>query len=70
MTQLYSLAPASEPGEDDLGALSSWYVWAALGLYPETPGVANLAMTSPLFPRVADHLGQRPHPWHHRLACP
>jgi predicted alpha-1,2-mannosidase len=34
MTQLYSLAPASEPGEDDLGALSSWYVWAALGLYP------------------------------------
>jgi predicted alpha-1,2-mannosidase len=57
MTQLYSLAPASEPGEDDLGALSSWYVWAALGLYPETPGVANLAMTSPLFPRVDITLG-------------
>lgn len=51
-TQLYSLAPASEPGEDDLGALSSWYVWAALGLYPETPGVADLVMASPLFPRV------------------
>ncbi len=52
MTQLYPLAPVSEPGEDDLGALSSWYVWAALGLYPETPGVADLAMTSPLFPEV------------------
>jgi predicted alpha-1,2-mannosidase len=52
MTQLYPLAPAAEPGEDDLGALSSWYVWAALGLYPETPGVASLVMTSPLFPRV------------------
>ncbi len=38
MTQLYPLAPAGEPGEDDLGAISSWYVWAALGLYPETPG--------------------------------
>ena len=42
----------AEPGEDDLGALSSWYVWAALGLYPETPGVADLVMTSPLFPRA------------------
>jgi len=52
MAQLYPLAPAGEPGEDDLGALSSWYVWAALGLYPETPGAADLAMTAPLFPRV------------------
>ncbi len=52
MTQLYSPAPVAEPGEDDLGALSSWFVWAALGLYPETPGAANLAMTSPLFPQV------------------
>ena len=52
MTRLYPLAPVAEPGEDDLGALSSWYVWAALGLYPETPGVADLVMASPLFPRV------------------
>jgi len=52
MTRLYPLAPVDEPGEDDLGALSSWYVWAALGLYPETPGVADLAMSAPLFPRV------------------
>jgi len=52
MTTLYPLAPAGEPGEDDLGALSSWYVWSALGLYPETPGVAALEMTSPLFPKA------------------
>ncbi len=52
MTQLYALTPAGEPGEDDLGALSSWYVWSALGLYPETPGAADLVMASPLFPEV------------------
>ncbi len=52
MTKLYGLTPAGEPGNDDLGALSSWYVWSALGLYPETPGAANLVMASPLFPEV------------------
>jgi predicted alpha-1,2-mannosidase len=57
MTGLYHSAPVNEPGEDDLGALSSWYVWSALGLYPETPGVADLAMTSPLFPKVRLHEG-------------
>jgi predicted alpha-1,2-mannosidase len=52
MDQLYAAAPVNEPGEDDLGALSSWYVWSAVGLYPQTPGVADLALTSPLFPKV------------------
>ena len=44
--------PVNEPGNDDLGAISSWYVWAAIGLYPVTPGTANLALGSPLFPAV------------------
>ena len=48
----YADAPVDEPGNDDLGALSSWYVWAALGLFPVTPGSANLALASPLFPSV------------------
>ena len=48
----YADAPVDEPGNDDLGALSSWYVWAALGLFPVTPGEANLALASPLFPSV------------------
>jgi len=49
---LYSDTPADEPGNDDLGALSSWYVWAAMGMYPVTPGTADLALASPLFPEV------------------
>ena len=48
----YADAPADEPGNDDLGAISSWYVWGALGLYPVTPGSADLALASPLFPSV------------------
>ena len=48
----YADTPVDEPGNDDLGALASWYVWAALGLFPVTPGEANLELASPLFPSV------------------
>ena len=59
--QLYTDTPANEPGNDDLGALSSWYVWAAIGLYPVTPGSANLALASPLFPNISITLGDGHH---------
>ena len=49
--RLYGTAPAGYPGNDDLGTLSSWYVFGALGLYPEVPGVGVLAIGSPLFGR-------------------
>ena len=48
---LYSTAPDGYPGNDDLGTLSAWYVFGALGLYPEVPGVGVLALGSPLFGR-------------------
>ena len=56
-TSLYAATPDGEPGNDDLGTLSSWYVWAAIGLYPEVPGRGELALASPLFPHVALTLG-------------
>ena len=46
---LYGTTPDGYPGNDDLGTLSSWYVFGALGLYPEVPGVGVLAIGSPLF---------------------
>jgi predicted alpha-1,2-mannosidase len=52
VTTLFTDGPSGLPGNDDLGALSSWYVWAAMGLYPEIPGVAGLAVGSPLFPQI------------------
>ncbi len=53
VTSLYSAAPNGEPGNDDLGAMSSWFVWAALGLYPEVPGRGELVLSSPLFQHVS-----------------
>ncbi len=49
---LFAPTPDGEPGNDDLGAMSSWYVWAALGLYPTTPGTPILTVGAPLFDRV------------------
>jgi len=57
--RLYSSAPDGYPGNDDLGTLSSWYVFAALGLYPEVPGAGVLAISSPLFRRASVALPHR-----------
>ncbi len=52
---LWKNTPGGIPGNDDLGEMSSWYVWAALGLYPEIPGRAELLLGSPLFPHLVVH---------------
>lgn len=51
-TELFRPTPDGVPGNDDLGAMSSWYVWAALGIYPSTPGTPILTVNTPLFDRV------------------
>lgn len=56
-TELFSTAPDGLPGNDDNGALSSEYVWAALGMMPATPGTPTLALNSPLFKRAVISLG-------------
>jgi predicted alpha-1,2-mannosidase len=56
---LYDTSPDGYPGNDDLGTLSAWYVFGALGIYPEVPGVGVLAIGSPLFGRAAIHLPHR-----------
>jgi len=49
---VYLTGPAGLPGNDDLGTMSAWYVFAALGIYPRAPGSADLLLSSPLFPRA------------------
>ncbi|MEO7058516.1 MAG: glycoside hydrolase domain-containing protein [Lapillicoccus sp.] len=54
--KLYFNKPVGSFGNDDLGAMSSWYVWSNLGLYPETPGTDTLVIGSPVFPAATLHL--------------
>ena len=49
---LWSVAPGGLPGNEDLGSLSAWYVWASLGLYPLTPGTSNVGISPPAFDSV------------------
>ncbi|WP_082404552.1 GH92 family glycosyl hydrolase [Saccharothrix sp. NRRL B-16348] len=52
VTELFGPGPDGLMGNDDLGQMSSWYVWAALGMYPVIPGRAELVLNSPLFSEV------------------
>ncbi|GAA2038591.1 GH92 family glycosyl hydrolase [Catenulispora yoronensis] len=47
--QIWTNSPSGIAGNDDLGEMSSWFVWSALGMYPETPGSPALALGSSLF---------------------
>jgi predicted alpha-1,2-mannosidase len=44
------------PGNDDAGALSSWYVWSAIGMFPNA-GQGWYYVGSPLFARSRIELG-------------
>lgn len=56
-TQLFTATPTGLPDNDDGGAMSSWYVFSAMGLYPQVPGVAGFLVGSPLFSTMTVHLG-------------
>jgi beta-galactosidase len=56
MDERYKDEPGGLPGNDDLGAMSSWYVFSALGFYPTCPGRPFYTIGAPLFRRVVVHL--------------
>lgn len=57
LRDLFTPDPAGLPGNDDLGATSSWVVLAQLGMFPEIPGVGGLTLNSPVFSEVTLRLG-------------
>lgn len=52
----YSNDPGGLPGNDDLGTLSSWFVFSAMGFYPVTPGTTQYQIGSPVFEETIIHL--------------
>jgi predicted alpha-1,2-mannosidase len=52
LNTIWTNSPKGMPGNDDLGEMSSWYVWSAIGMYPEIPGRAELVLGSPLFSSI------------------
>ena len=56
MTDHFKDVPDGLPGNDDSGATSAWFVFAALGLYPMAPGEAWYHISSPLFDRATLYL--------------
>jgi predicted alpha-1,2-mannosidase len=52
VNQLWTNTTGGVTGNDDLGTMSAWNVWASLGMWPYVPGRSELVLASPLFPHV------------------
>ncbi|MCW4456252.1 GH92 family glycosyl hydrolase [Flavobacterium sp. MXW15] len=54
---LFTNAPNGVTGNDDLGTMSAWYLFSAMGLYPAVPGTGQFLLHAPRFARVDVDLG-------------
>ncbi|MCW4456437.1 GH92 family glycosyl hydrolase [Flavobacterium sp. MXW15] len=56
MDTQYAPRPDGLAGNDDLGQMSAWYVFTALGFYPVTPGSNEYIIGRPFLPRASLNL--------------
>lgn len=56
INEQYSSKKDGLPGNDDLGTMGAWYVFACIGLYPEIPGVGGFSVNTPIFESVVLHM--------------
>lgn len=56
LNELYYIAEDGLPGNDDLGTMGAWYVFACMGMYPMIPGVGGFALNTPVFENIVMHL--------------
>lgn len=52
----FTATPGGLPGNDDLGSMSSWYIFSAMGIYPACPGRPEYTIGAPLFRSLRLHL--------------
>lgn len=55
LNEQYSSKINGLPGNDDLGTMGAWYVFACIGLYPEIPGIGGFTVNTPIFSSVKVH---------------
>ncbi|HEL3178217.1 TPA: GH92 family glycosyl hydrolase [Stenotrophomonas maltophilia] len=56
MDTQYADRPDGLAGNDDVGQMSAWYVFTALGFYPVAPGSGEYILGRPFLPRTAMRL--------------
>jgi len=56
MDMWFDDSPLGIPGDEDGGALCSWYMFSAMGFYPVTTGTGLYAIGSPFFKKMVLHL--------------
>ena len=52
MDMWFDDSPLGFAGDEDGGALCSWYIFSAMGFYPVTPGSGLYAIGSPFFEAI------------------
>ncbi len=57
MDTLSSDKPDGLAGNDDVGQMSAWYIFSAMGLYPVAPGDLSYAIGAPQVEKVTLNLG-------------
>jgi predicted alpha-1,2-mannosidase len=55
---LFGNGPGGVTGNDDLGTMSAWYLFSALGLYPDAPGTGRFLLHAPRFAHAEIDLPQ------------
>jgi predicted alpha-1,2-mannosidase len=55
---LFGNGPGGVTGNDDLGTMSAWYLFSALGIYPDAPGSGRFLLHAPRFARAEIDLPQ------------
>ncbi len=56
--KMYGTGPDGLCGNDDMGQMSAWYIFSALGFYPVAPGQNVFVIGTPLFEEATLNLGE------------